>query len=215
MSDPKTVFEQTFNHARRQVLWSASYFPAIPFTTQQFDLGAVLPAMLYMMRWGTRRGQGQFGKIFGHPEKRSNRATKESSVTHICDIARYLTENKTGLEGFGDAIGQQMLGDLLLASCLENQFHAEGQDKPVQRVYPTHYMASWVDLPSAVANLRGIPELLVAILVQQEKGTLLDPSTKGGSYPLARGFAENELLRVSISRLFNEYLIKSFFSPIS
>ena len=196
-SDPRTVFDDTFNSARRRAIWTANYFPAIPFTPQDFDIGAVLPAMLYMMRWGTRRGRGQFEKTFGHAEqKKSKNAAKTSTQVHIRDIARYMTETEAGLEGFGDAIGRQILGDLLLASCFENQKHEEGQDKPVQRIYPTHYMASWVDLPTSVANLRGIPELLVAVLVRQDKGEKLDAGVKRGSYPLASGFDENDLLRV-------------------
>lgn len=196
-SDPRTVFDETFNSARRRAIWTANYFPAIPFTPQDFDVGAVLPAMLYMMRWGTRRGRGKFEETFGHSEQKKNKATaKASAEVHICDIARHLTETEASLEGFGDAIGRKILGDLLLASCFENQKHEEGQDKPVQRVYPTHYMASWVDLPTSVAHLRGIPELLVAILVQQDKGEKLAAGVKRGRYPLASGFDENELLRV-------------------
>jgi hypothetical protein len=32
----------------------------------------------------------------------------------------------------------------------------------VQRVLPTHYFASWLDLPDTVTSLRRIPELLSA-----------------------------------------------------
>jgi len=196
-SDPRTVFDETFNVARRKAIWTANYLPAIPFTPQDFDIGAVLPAMLYMMRWGTRRGRGQFEKTFGHAEQKKNKSpTKLSTEVHIRDIARHITDIDAGLEGFADAIGLQILGDLLLASCFENQWHEEGQDKPVQRIYPTHYMASWVDLPTSVAHIRGIPELLVAVLAQQDRGLVLDPLNRKGRYPLASGFHENELLRV-------------------
>lgn len=197
--DPRDVFDDTFSPARGRDLWTANYLPAIPFTPQGFDIGAVLPAMLYMMRWGTRRGRGKFDKTFGHDVQKKNKASTRSAIeVHIRDIARHMTEKdaEACFENFGEPVGQQILGDLLLASCFENTEHEEGQDKPVLRIYPTHYCASWVDLPTSVAHLRGIPELLVGILVQQDKGVSLDVGSKRGSYPLASGFGENELLRV-------------------
>jgi len=39
----------------------------------------------------------------------------------------------------------------------------------VQRVLPTHYFSSWIDLPESVAHLRFVPEMLVALLVDQRK----------------------------------------------
>ncbi|MDD5177525.1 MAG: hypothetical protein PHQ05_13995 [Sterolibacterium sp.] len=191
MSDPKAVFEDVFSKAQTRALWTANYLPAIPFTPQDFDIGAILPAMLYMMRWGYRRGKGKFEEKFGH-EVIDKKGRKKTEV-HIGSVAKKLSESGS-FQGFEEQ--QQLLGDLLLASCLENRDHDEGLDKPVQRIYPTHYMASWVDLPQSVSNLRGIPEMLVAILARQEKGVVLDATQSKGHYHLGGGFKENPLLRV-------------------
>lgn len=193
MSDPKTVFEEVFSKVRTRALWTANYLPAIPFTPQNFDIGAILPAMLYMMRWGYRRGKGGFEEKFGH-ELIDKKGRKKTEV-YIQNVAAKLSESGA-FQGFEKQASQQLLGDLLLAACLENRDHDEGLDKPVQRIYPTHYMASWVDLPQSVAHLRGIPEMIVAILARQEKGAVLDASQSKGRYRLGGGFEENQLLRV-------------------
>jgi len=191
--DPKAVFEEVFSKARTRALWTANYLPAIPFTPQDFDIGAILPAMLYMMRWGYRRGKGRFEEKFGQ-EVIDKKGRKKTEV-HVERVAEELSESAT-FQGFEEPASQQLLGDLLLAICLENRDHDEGLDKPVLRIYPTHYMASWVDLPRSVADLRGIPELLVAILARQEKGAVLDVSQGKGHYRLGGGFEENPLLHV-------------------
>jgi len=190
--DPKAVFEEVFSKTRTRALWTANYLPAIPFTPQAFDIGAILPAMLYMMRWGYRRGKGGFEVEFGHEV--TDKKGRIKTEVHVERVAEKLSESGS-FQGFGELAGRQLLGDLLLATCLENRDHDEGLDKPVQRIYPTHYMASWVDLPKIVAHLRGIPELLVAILAKQEKGAVLDASPSKGRYRLRVGF-ENPLLRV-------------------
>ena len=191
--DPKTVFEDVFSKARTRALWTANYPAAIPFTPQEFDIGAILPAMLYMMRWGYRRGTGGFEEKFGH-EVIDKKGRKKTEV-HIERVAERLSKSGS-FHGFEESTSQQLLGDLLLAACLENRDHDEGLDKPVQRIDPTHYMASWVDLPKRVSYLRGIPEMLVAILARQEKGAVLDASQSKGFYRLGGGFDENPLLRV-------------------
>lgn len=33
---------------------------SLPFTPQHFEIGGLLPYMLYMARWGHRRGRGNF-----------------------------------------------------------------------------------------------------------------------------------------------------------
>src|ERR1700687_1308283 len=86
--NPKTVFEDVFSKARTRALWTANYLPAIPFTPQDFSIGAVLPAMLYMMRWGDRRGKGRFEDVFGHDvtAKKGRRKTE----VHIEQVAKDL-----------------------------------------------------------------------------------------------------------------------------
>ena len=62
---PKTIANEVLTPARVRELWTANYLPALPFTPQNFDIGTLLPAMLYMARWGQRRGKGAFKEAFG------------------------------------------------------------------------------------------------------------------------------------------------------
>jgi hypothetical protein len=86
-----------------------------------------------------------------------------------------------------------VLGDLLLAWCLENRKHAEGHSEQVQRIYPTHYLASWVDLPTSVTHLRGVPELLTALLAHQDTGEWIAPRGRG-RFPVGVPHGDNHLL---------------------
>lgn len=188
MTTPKTLAEQALNPARIRELWTANYFPALPFTPQQFDIGTLLPAMLYMARWGQRRGKGTFKETFGAAD--GGRA----SAPRILDVALGL-KRKQGhaLEGFGDDVADALLGDLLLTYVLENRKRDEGRDKQVQRIFATHYLASWVDLPDSVSHLRGVPELLTAVLAQQRHGEALVPGERS-RFPVGDAFASNPLL---------------------
>ncbi|MBI4741451.1 MAG: hypothetical protein HY777_07885, partial [Betaproteobacteria bacterium] len=91
MSDPKTVFEEVFPKARARALWAVNYLTAIPFSQQGFDIGAILPAMLYMMRWGYRRGKGRFEEKFGH-EVIDKKGRKKAEV-HVERVAEKLSES--------------------------------------------------------------------------------------------------------------------------
>lgn len=75
--------------------------------------------------------------------------------------------------------GKATLADLLLTYCLENKGHDLGHAKQVQRIFPTHYQASKVDLPKDITSLRGVPELLTVLLAWQDRGEHLVPGGKG------------------------------------
>src|SRR5262245_48392698 len=116
-------------------LWGAGYGPALPVTTQDFEMGAVLPTVIYMLRWGQRLGRGKLVRVYG----------TDSSVVKIAQSRAY---NQGWLEGFEGEVQQDILADLLLAFCLENKGHKVGREEKVQRIFPTHYFSSWVDLPT-------------------------------------------------------------------
>ena len=84
---------------------------------------------------------------------------------------------------------------MLLCFCLENSKRALGRQEQVQRVAPAHYMASWVDLPESVANLRFVPEMIVAMLADQ-KGQVIEQNHEGDRtwFAVGRGFEDNVLL---------------------
>jgi len=145
--------------------------------------------MLYMARWGHRRGRGNFAATFGPM------VGDKAQPPSIVDVVAGLTaRTDSAIEGFDEEIGKSMLGDLLLAWCLENKKHTEGHKEQVQRIYPTHYLASWIDLPVSLANLRGVPELLTSLLAAQEKGEWLDAGPRQACFPVGVRHSENDLL---------------------
>lgn len=186
----KTIVEGVLTPARTKALWSANYFPALPFTPQIFEIGALLPVMLYMARWGHRRGKGHFAVTFGRKdEKNKVQAPNLEEVT-----AGLLSKTTIDISGFSDESGRALLSDLLLTYCLENRDHDLGHQVQVQRVFPTHYMASWIDLPDSIGHLRGVPELLTALLAWQDKGSVLVSGSEKTHFPVGCDFAENILL---------------------
>jgi hypothetical protein len=186
----KTIVESVLTPARASALWTANYFPALPFTPQDFEVGSLLPAMLYMARWGQRRGKGHFIAAFGRPN-----ALGKVQAPRLVDVVVGLTRSSGDFDGFADDHGPAMLADLLLSYCLENKSHELGHQEVVQRVFPTHYLASWIDLPDVVINLRGVPELLTTLLVWQDRGDALVPEAGRSRFPVGVGFAENHLLK--------------------
>jgi hypothetical protein len=175
----RKVVEAVLTPRDAKELWTAGYRPALPIVLNDFALGSVLPAVLYMMRWGCRRGKGRFFSEYG----------QEPSIARV---AKLLSRDDS-LIGFAGDVQQAILGDLLLAFCLENRHHRLGRDEQVQRVFPTHYFSSWVDLPLDVANLRGVPELVVGLLARQQEGATISRGT-GGLYAVGTGFGGNRLL---------------------
>lgn len=185
----KTIVENVLTPARAKDLWTANYFTALPFTPQGYEVGSLLPAMLYMARWGHRRGKGHFIETFGRLDGQG-----KSLPPRLVDVASGLLARAGGdFDGFAGDYGPAMLADLLLTYCLENKEHELGHEEVVQRVFPTHYLASWVDLPETVAHLRGVPELLTALLAWQDKGgTLAQRASR--TFPVGGNFSENPLL---------------------
>lgn len=185
----KTIVEEVLSFQRANTLWTVSYTPALSFTPQHFDIGAILPAMIYMARWGHRRGKGNFVATFGPMLDGKRQPPTISDVA-----AGVLARPDSAMEGFEGEVGQAILGDLLLAWCLENKKHAEGHKEQVQRIYPTHYLASWIDLPAQVAHLRGVPELLTSLLANQDKGEWLEAGLRHTCFPVGVTHTENDLL---------------------
>jgi hypothetical protein len=152
----KLVVSNVLSPQMAAYIWRGNYEQVFPFTLGSFSVGALLPAILYMFRWGHRRGAGRFEKTFSRINQ--GKPTIES-------VAEILTGSpQFKFEGFETDTEKAVLGDLLLTYLLENRRREEGRDKQVQRVFPAHYFTSWVDLPKSVAHLRGVPEMIVALL---------------------------------------------------
>lgn len=169
----RKLVEETLTKQRSDRLWTANHYGVLPISPQPFDIGGILPAILYMFRWGERRGKGGFINRYG-------------SKATVDDVVSVLIEREDEFAGFDDEVGKEILGDLYMAFCVENKQHKIGRKEPVQRVYATHFFSSWVDLPKDVVNLRRVPEFLVSVL----------SNDNGSCFPLAASIEENELLRI-------------------
>jgi hypothetical protein len=170
----KTIVWNVLSPNMAAQIWSSNYAPVFPFTPQDYSVGALLPAVLYMFRWGHRRGRGQFEQTFSPSV--SEKPTIESVAAPLSKTSHF--------DGFDTDTAKAILGDLLLANVLENKRRVEGRDKQVQRIFPTHYFASWIDLPKIVAHLRGVPEMIVALLADQPDGEMVAVGRQDSRYPV-------------------------------
>lgn len=174
-----------------RLLWTGNYEKVLPISIQDFDLSAILPAVFYMFRFGSRRGSGRFQATFATGETGKGRT---DAVT-IEQVAAKLSGG-AAFAGFDSDVGQAILGDLLLCYCLENGRQAPGRREKIQRVAPAHYLASWLDLPYHVGNLRYVPEMMVAMLANQRE-QFIPPNKEGERtwFAVGLGFEQNPLLR--------------------
>jgi hypothetical protein len=138
--------------------------------------------MLYLFRWGNRRGKGKFAEAYG----------AGAPPTISTTVARLVDD--PGIAGFGSVTGRVILGDFLLTSILENRRHSESHHEQVQRCFANHYFASWIDLPSSSANLRGVPEMITALLSNQRDGETVEPFAERGRYRVGARVQDNNLL---------------------
>ncbi len=188
----RAIVDEVFGRGMTKEIWTGNYDKALPLSVQNFDLSAVLPAVFYMFRFGRRRGKGKFLQVFGK-EVQTGSGTK--SLANIEQVTDKLSQ-APGFEGFTGPTEKAVLGDLLLAFCLENRKRALGKYELIQRVAPAHYLASWVDLPGSVGHLRFVPEMLVAVLANQE-GEVVQQNREGERtwFAVGRGFHDNVLLQ--------------------
>ena len=188
----RAIVRDVFSRHMADEIWSAQYDKVLPITFNGFELSAVLPAVFYMFRFGQRRGKGKFLETFdpegGSARQKKKAATVERVAADLCSCPDF--------RGFAGPVELAILGDLLLCFCLENTKHDLGRDKQIQRVAPAHYMASWIDLPESEANLRFVPEMIVAMLADQ-KGDYVRPNSDEDTtwFPVGKGHEDNLLLR--------------------
>ncbi|HXK94894.1 MAG TPA: hypothetical protein PKV38_14555 [bacterium] len=187
----RRIVEDVLGRDMTRELWTGNYNPVIPLSIQDFDLAGVLPAVFYMFRWGYRRGQGNFLKVFGAEQGTAQQRRRSATIDRV---AEHISKAST-LQGFQGDVEQAILGDLLLCYCLENKNHEMGRDQQIQRVAPAHYMASWIDLPDNVVNLRFVPEMLIALLANQDSTDYINQTTDRTLFAVGKDFRDNALLR--------------------
>lgn len=187
---PKAAAHAVLPPNMAKELWTGNYTKALPITIQAFELSAVLPAVFYMFRFGQRRGSGQFLKTFALQGTTPRERRQETTIARVASVLA----KEDHIAGFDDDRTRAILGDLLLCFGLENVHHELGRDKQIQRAFPTHYLTSWIDLPDRAADLRRVPEMIVAILVNQKKGNHIEPQNKGW-FTVGPNYDTNPLLR--------------------
>ena len=168
----REIVENALSPDMVEEIWTGSYDKVLPVALQTFEISALLPVVFYMFRYGYRRGAGKFLVTYGPPTGTPAQKRRQTTVDRI---AAKLAETDE-LTGFDGDVERAILGDLLLSFCLENVRHRLGRDQQVQRVAPTHYMASWIDLPWNVSNLRYVPEMIVAMLANRRTGNYVTKS---------------------------------------
>ncbi len=188
----RKLVEEVLGRDMTLEIWSGNYPKALPISLHAFEMSAVLPAVFYMFRFGHRRGTGKFLKTYGSNTGTLSQRRRSATVDRVAERL----SGVDGLYGFGGETEKAILGDLLLCCCLENTSRRLGRDQQVQRVAPTHYMASWVDLPQQVVHLRNVPEMIVAMLADQKKNDYVEPddSRKRTWFAVGKGYEENVLL---------------------
>ena len=188
----RAIVDDVFGRGMTRDIWTGNYLTVLPISVQDFDLAGGLPAVLYMFRFGHRRGKGRFFETFGGDSGTLRDRRRAATIERVAD-----TLSRTArLEGFRGETEQAILGDLLLCFCLENAKRALGRRQQIQRVLPAHYMASWIDLPDSVAHLRYVPEMIVAMLADQNDNHI--EQTQEGArtwFTIGREFEDNLLLK--------------------
>ena len=159
------IVADVLSPAMFEALWTNNYNKVLPISVQDFDLSTMLPAMFYLFRYGERRGSGRFLKAFAPDTKTTGRKRKEVTIDRIGEV--FLQSDD--FVGFSGDVEKAILGDLLLSSCLENTKYKTGRDQQIQRVFPVHYLSSWIDLPKNSGNLRNVPEMMVSILASSKE----------------------------------------------
>jgi hypothetical protein len=182
-NETRQVIESVLGSQMTAQIWTSTYSPVFPFVPQDFSVGAVLPMMLYLFRWGNRRGKGQFGATYG----------ADGAPTISSTVDRLISDG--AIKGFDSPAGRAVLGDFLLTSILENRRHSESHDEQIQRCFANHYYASWIDLPISAANLRGVPEMVTALVSDQRDGEFVEPFAERGRYRVGARIQDNDLLR--------------------
>jgi hypothetical protein len=183
----RDIVEEVFTEPLAELIWTANTLVVLPLTPQNFAVGSVLPAAFYMCRRGCRRGKGRFQQTFSPAERmRAN----------IWSVAGKLSQDKESFAGFDSEVEKDIIGDLLLCDALENKKHAEGHREEIQRAFPVHFLASWLDLPPAVANLRFVPEMIVCLLANQQEGHKIQPGLGSGPFPVGLSPEKNLLFHI-------------------
>jgi len=75
----KTQLQAAFGETWCKQVLTGDYRPAVPFSIQDVDITATLPAVFYLSRYVQRRGKGRLAEVFGGKDE-------EASVASVADL---------------------------------------------------------------------------------------------------------------------------------
>src|SRR5262249_33660075 len=119
----RAIVDEVLGRSMTREIWTANYEEALPVTVQEFELGAVLPAVFYTFRFGCRRGKGSFLETFGGEAGTSQDRRRAATIERIAERLSQVDV----FAGFDGEVERAILGDLLLCFCLENRNRALGR----------------------------------------------------------------------------------------
>src|SRR5262249_23143515 len=96
----REIVEEVFTGPLGELIWTANTLVVLPLTPQNFAVGSVLPAALYMCRRGCRRGKGRFHQTFSPAERM--KAT-------IYSVAGKLSQDVQSFAGFDSEVEKDVL----------------------------------------------------------------------------------------------------------
>jgi len=177
--------KQVLKGHRRQIV-GIGCEELLPVDFNAFNISMIWPTVLYLFRYGRRRGKGNWEATYAIEGCRSAPTPRQVST-------RFRDRASEVLQGFDSDAGRDILADWLASGILDTIWSSGDPDDPVIRIRPLHALTSWVDLPKSVANLRGIPEFLVSTLANGGKD---DKSGNQGPFAVRQPPESNLLYRV-------------------
>ena len=185
----RAIVDEVFGRGMTREIWTGNYEEVLPVSVQDFDLGAILPAVFYMFRFGGRRGKGRFVEQFGEGTGAQGQAPRPSNGYHrrslMGNTSRAL---ETRLRGPSWATCSFATAWRIAAAPWEGTSRSNASHRLIT------WQAGWI-CQEKRSDLRYVPEMVVALLADQE-GEFVDQTPEGERswFAVGRGFDRNVLL---------------------
>ncbi len=189
--DIRTNLRDSLGRKLERAVWSSNADSLLPIQFNDVDLKAVIPAVLYILRFGARPGKGYFTTSFVTKGDSSGRKDKVTAN----DIADLLLadENRAYFSvEVDEKVAHRLISNTLSGLVFQNTRNRRGTNHAIIRTLPNHFMSAKFDLPEKVSHLRGIPEITVSAIV-------------GDSRKPSRPFIKDAHQMTSSKESFNNY----------
>ena len=188
----QTNLRESLGRNLERAVWSPNAESLFPIAVNDVDLKAVIPALLYILRFGARPGKGFFTTSFVKKGDSSGR-TDKVTANDIADLLISRENRKYFSYSVEDKVAHRVISNALAGLVFQNTRNKRGTDHAIIRTVPNHFMSAKFDLPERVSNLRGIPEITVSAIV-------------GGNRKTNKQFAKDSFQMMSSKESFNNYV---------